>query len=417
MTPTRALALVLTLAATQARAQFCPLGETERRIVLCTPKISMAACKAAALKVGCDVVRELALLNAVVIEIPTERMTIASVKIAKNPDFTGAYEDKKVHWLKNLPDFAPGDVADLTKRMRNLQPAFAAAPSGPQPIIPWGVERVGAPKAWSRTQGLGAAIAVIDTGIDPTHPDLAGQIAGGVNVLDAQHPDNWKDDEGHGTHVSGTIAANGLNGGYSGVAPKAKLYAVKVLDSDGNGTYSDVITGIQWAVDHGIKIANMSLGADEGSDALHQAVQAALAKGLLIIAAAGNSGGPVGYPGAYPEVVAVAASDSADHLATFSNNGAGLSYIAPGVDIMSLKLGGGYTSMSGTSMASPHVSGLAALAFAEGSTTPQALRAALDKAARPIAGLTPDQEGHGMVLAGDLLPATAGGATLAMARD
>ena len=419
MNPTRALILILTLAATQARAQFCPLGETERRIVTCRPEVSMADCRAAAQKVGCTVDRELPLVHAVVIEIPAPRILIAEAKLAKAALVERVDTDRKVRWLESSPDFTAEtiDTGALTRRIKELQPQFPSA-AGPKPQIPWGVLRVGAPQAWPRTQGEGAAIAVIDTGIDASLPDLAGQVAGGVNILDPQHPDNWKDDEGHGTHVSGTIAANGLNGGIAGVAPKAKLWAVKVLDKDGNGNYDDVIAGIEWAMNHGIKIANMSLGADEGSEPLHRAVQAALAKGMLIIAAAGNSGGPVGFPGAYPEAVAVGASDSADHVAPFSSRGPQVAYIAPGVDILSLKMGGGYTSMSGTSMASPHICGLAALAFAGGATTPAALRAALDKAARPIAGLTPDLEGRGMVLAGNLStgPNQDGQAALAMLR-
>ena len=419
MNSTRALIVLLTLAATQARAQFCPLGETERRIVTCRPEVSMADCQAAAQKVGCTVARVLPLVHAVVIEIPLERMTIAEAKLAGASKVERVDTDKKVRWLHSLPDFTAAniDTGELTRHIKELQPKFPAA-VGPNPQIPWGVLRVGAPSAWTRTQGEGASVAVIDTGIDSSHPDLAGQVAGGVNIIDPQHPDNWKDDEGHGTHVSGTIAANGRNGGIAGVAPMAKLYAVKVLDKDGNGNYSDVIAGIEWAMNHGIKIANMSLGADEGSEPLHRAVQAALAKGMVIVAAAGNTGGPVGFPGAYPETIAVGASDSSDHVAPFSSRGPEVSYIAPGVEIVSTKMGGGYTSLSGTSMASPHISGLAALAFAQGATTPSALRSALDRAARPIAGLTPDLEGRGMVLAGNLVPGSAmdGGATLAMAR-
>lgn len=419
MNSTRALIVLLTLAATQARAQFCPLGETERRIVTCRPEVSMADCQAAAQKVGCTVARVLPLVHAVVIEIPLERMTIAEAKLAGASKVERVDTDKKVRWLHSLPDFTAAniDTGELTRHIKELQPKFPAA-VGPNPQIPWGVLRVGAPSAWTRTQGEGASVAVIDTGIDASHPDLAGQVAGGVNIIDPQHPDNWKDDEGHGTHVSGTIAANGRNGGIAGVAPMAKLYAVKVLDKDGNGNYSDVIAGIEWAMNHGIKIANMSLGADEGSEPLHRAVQAALAKGMVIVAAAGNTGGPVGFPGAYPETIAVGASDSSDHVAPFSSRGPEVSYIAPGVEIVSTKMGGGYTSLSGTSMASPHISGLAALAFAQGATTPSALRSALDRAARPIAGLTPDLEGRGMVLAGNLVPGSAmdGGATLAMAR-
>ena len=421
MTPTRALILALAFSATTASAQFCPLGETERRIVTCKADISMEDCQVQAQKVGCTVARLLPLVHAVVIEIPSVRMSIAEAKLAKATKVERVDTDKKVRWLHSLPDFNAGsvDTGELTRHIKELQPKFSAV--GPNPQIPWGVQRVGAPLVWSKTQGAGASVAVIDTGIDASHPDLAGQVAGGINILDPQHPDNWKDDEGHGTHVSGTIAANGKNGGVAGVAPMAKLYAVKVLDKDGNGNYDDVIAGIEWAMNHGIKIANMSLGADEGSEPLHRAVQAALAKGMLIVAAAGNSGGPVGFPGAYPEAVAVAASDGADHVAPFSCRGPEVAYIAPGVEILSTKMGGGYTTLSGTSMASPHISGLAALAFAEGATTPSELRAALDRAARPIAGLTPDTEGHGMVLAGNLggkgFPTQAGEPQVAMASE
>jgi subtilisin family serine protease len=404
MNPTRTLALALILAATQAVAQTCSPGRTERRIVTCRAEASMADCRATAETMGCSVVRELKLVHAVVISVPAGRMSAASVDPSQAATVDRVDSDRKVRWLRSLPDFNPStvDVGDLAKRIKQLQPQFPAA-AGPQAQIPWGVQRVGAPQAWAKTQGAGAAVAVIDTGIDATHPDLAGQVVGGINILDPQHPDNWKDDEGHGTHVAGTIAAAGLNGGYAGVAPKAKLYAVKVLDKDGNGNYSDVIAGIEWAMDHGVKIANMSLGADEGSDPLHNAVKAALAKGMIIIAAAGNTGGSVGYPGAYPEAVAVGASDKTDKVAPFSSRGPEVAYIAPGVDIFSLKMGGGYVSLSGTSMASPHIAGLAALAYAEGARTPSALRAALDKAANPIAGLTPDLEGRGMVLAGNLV--------------
>lgn len=404
MTLPRPAAFLLLLLAVSARAQFCPLGETERHIVTCKDGVSMEDCRTEAQKVGCSVVRLLPLIHAVVVEIPAARVFSAQAKLAAAPKVERLDSDHKVRWLRSLPnEFAAPDAGNLTKAIRDLQPRFAApAQEAASRNIPWGVQRVGAPQAWSRTQGQGAAVAVIDTGIDAAHPDLKGQVVGGVNIVDAQHPDNWADDEGHGTHVAGTIAGAGRDGGVWGVAPKAKLYAVKVLDKDGNGNYDDVIAGIEWAMNHGVKIANMSLGADEGSEPLHRAVQAALKAGMTIVAAAGNTGGAVGYPGAYPETIAVGACDSSDKVAPFSSRGPEVSFIAPGVDILSAKLGGGYVSLSGTSMASPHVSGLAALAFAEGATTPVALRQALERAARPIAGLTPDLEGRGMVLAGNL---------------
>ena len=407
MKPSNTLFLVLTLAAAApARAQVCPPGATERRIVICRAEVPMADCLAAAKNVGCAVVRRLPLIHAVVVEVAASRFFSAEAVVESPVNVERVDSDRKVRWLQDLPDsgLELAQAGELTRGMKGLQTQFAAPPASPAaaPRIPWGVARVGAPEAWPRTQGAGASVAVIDTGIDATHPDLAGQVAGGVNILDPQHPDNWKDDEGHGTHVSGTIAAKGGPGGLAGVAPRAKLYAVKVLDKDGNGSYSDVIAGIEWAMNHGIKIANMSLGAEEDSEPLHRAVQAALAQGMIIVAAAGNNSGAVGYPGAYPETIAVAASDSADKAAAFSSRGPQVAFIAPGVDIESTKLGGGYTKMSGTSMASPHVSGLAALAYAEGATTPAELRAALESAARPITGLAPDVEGRGMVLAGNL---------------
>jgi subtilisin family serine protease len=420
MTPSKLLPLLLLTIATVARAQFCPLGETERRIVSCKQDVSMEDCRAEAQKVGCTVARMLPLIHAVVIEIPSSRMFIAEAKLANAPKVERVDSDRKVRWLRNFPtsdNFGAVNFGDLNKRIHETQPRFAAPARSAQ--IPWGVQRVGAPAAWPRTEGQGAEVAVIDTGIDATHPDLSGQVLGGVNIVNPKTPDAWADDEGHGTHVAGTVAGSGQNGGIAGVAPRAKLWAVKVLDKDGNGNYSDVIAGIEWAMNHGIKIANMSLGADEGSEPLHRAVQEALAKGLTIIAAAGNSGGAVGYPGAYPETIAVGASDASDKVAGFSAQGPEVSFIAPGVDIVSTKMGGGYVALSGTSMASPHVSGLAALAFAQGATTPSALRLALTGAARPIAGLSPNAEGHGMVLAGNLggkgLDSNPNGVRLAMA--
>jgi subtilisin len=409
---TRLLLLTLLLAAANAGAQFCPLGETHRKIVICRPDATMDECRTMALKIGCSIHRLLPLIHAVVVEVPNTRMSA----LKSLPRVSSIAEDKKVHWLQTLPqEFSASGFSDTVAGMRALQNSAAAAASAPpavDPRVPWGVARVGAPDEWSRSQGDGAAVGVIDTGIDATHSDLQGQVVGGVNIVDPAHPNNWADDEGHGTHVSGTIAANGQ--GLLGVAPKAKLYAIKVLDAQGNGDYSSVIAGIQWAMDHNIKIVNMSLGADEGSDALHLAVQAALKAGVTIIAASGNTGGAVGYPGAYPEVIAVGASDSANHVAGFSSRGPQVSFIAPGVNIRSAKMGGGYVEMSGTSMATPHIAGLAALAWSLGAHDPQSLRAALTRAARPLDGLTPDLEGSGLVLAGNLGPsATAGQAVLA----
>lgn len=403
MTPTKTIALVLLMTAVRAQAQFCAFGESERRIVTCKTSSTMEECHALAQSVGCNVLRDLPSVHAVVVEITSSRLFHAEAKLNVSPAVERVDTDRMVRWLHSIPsstEFTLPDMRDLTREMRKIKtPAAPLADAE----LPWGIRRVGAPDAWTKTQGEGVKVAVIDTGIDAAHPDLAGQVAGGFNALSGAKPDAWQDDEGHGTHVAGTIAAKRDGKGVVGVAPKARLYAVKVLDKDGNGNYSDVIAGIEWAASHGMKVANMSLGADEGSEPLHRAVQAALKAGMTIVAAAGNSGGTVGFPGSYPECIAVGASDSGDKVADFSSRGPEVDFIAPGVDILSDKMGGGTVSLSGTSMATPHMTGLAALAAAGGATTPSAIRSALTRAAKPLAGLTPDLEGSGLVLAGELI--------------
>src|SRR5579885_1355323 len=236
MISSRVLAVLLTLVAVGARAQFCPLGETERRIVTCKDGTTMDQCLAAARTAGCNVVRAIPLIHAVVIEVPSIRAFAADAKLNNNATVSAVDSDPKVRWLHSLPsDFSVPDLSPIRDQLRKIKENRPAPVASSDPRVPWGVLRVGAPQAWSRTQGAGAVVGVIDTGIDATHPDLQGQVLGGVNILNPQHPETWADDEGHGTHVSGTIAANGRD--LLGVAPQAKLYAIKVLDKDGNGNY------------------------------------------------------------------------------------------------------------------------------------------------------------------------------------
>ncbi len=411
MSPRRLPLVILTvLLATSVRAQFCPLdaGETVQKIVACKPGVTTDACRKLAQSVGCAVIRELPSINAIVIELPAFRADGAEAKLMRTFQVDLVETDKKVNWLKAVTvappltaaQFAWGDAAkDILKRISAIKPAATEDPEQP-----WGIRRVNAAAAWTspRGQGQGTAVAIIDTGISRTHPDLAGVVVGGFNALDPKKPEAWDDDQGHGSHVAGTIAGKRDGKGVVGVAPMAKLYAVKVLDKDGNGGFSDVIAGIEWAASHGIKIANMSLGADEGSEALKRAVTAANKAGLLIIAAAGNSGGPVGYPASYPETIAVAASNIKDGVADFSSRGPEVDFIAPGVDVKSVNKDGGWVELSGTSMATPHVAGLAALAVARGASTPAAIRAMFKKAATPLPGLTPALQGAGMIDAGKL---------------
>lgn len=244
--------------------------------------------------------------------------------------------------------------------------------------VPWGVGKINAPVVWQNlnNKGTGIKVAILDTGIQYNHPDLKNNIKGGVNFVGkndgSTNPKIWNDKYGHGTHVAGIVAATGNNGiGVVGVAPEASLYAVKVLGNSGFGSTSDVIQGIQWAADNA-QIASMSFSSSSPSRAEQDAVNAARAKGLVLIAAAGNSGDgdastdDVGYPARYDAVIAVAATDSSDNVASWSSDGNEVVVAAPGVNILSTYKGSRYATASGTSMAAPHVTGTAALMLKAG---------------------------------------------------
>jgi subtilisin family serine protease len=366
--------------------------------VACKEDVSLDQCEAAARTAGCAVVRRLGLIHAVVISVPLARLPQAESRLSMNRDVRAVYGSEKRNWLESvgggsrgaLPAFAFPDLGEIPRFVR--APGAVAGPSAEADREqPWGVQRVKAALAWPRAQGARVKVAVIDTGVDRDHKDLS--VAGGFNAVDPAQPQAWDDKEGHGTHVAGTIAAKRDGEGVVGVAPLAQIYAVRVLDENGNGTYDDVIAGIDWAVANGMQVANMSLGADEGSPALELAVKKAAERGLVIVAASGNSAGPVGYPAKYPETIAVGASDAQDKTAWFSNRGEEVDFIAPGVDVVSLKLGGGLDTLSGTSMATPHVAGLAALAISLGSRD---ARATLVEAATKLPGATDHEQGHGL---------------------
>jgi subtilisin len=229
----------------------------------------------------------------------------------------------------------------------------------------WGVSHIGADVAHAGgNQGAGVHIAVIDSGIDGTHEDLDATYKGGYDFVSNDSDPADDTAMSHGTHVAGIIAAEANGIGVIGVAPQAAIYAVKVLDADGYGTLEGVIAGIEWAVDNGMDIANLSL---EGPDfqSLHDACDAAYAAGMLLVAAGGNTNGnEVKYPAAYSSVIAVTATDAVDQAASFSPLGPELELAAPGAEILSTVRGGGYDVLSGTSQAAPHVSGIAALFIA-----------------------------------------------------
>ncbi|MCX5794554.1 MAG: S8 family peptidase [Elusimicrobia bacterium] len=409
------LALILTLGLlvpAAAHAKSCPTDTSKlrRHIVSCRAENSMAQCRKAVAAISCSVQRELALINAVVITVPEDEMGTLEYKLASAPEVQAYEEDKYVKWITaaelTLPKFEFPPIQSLVPAFQSTSKAGPKA--GAQ--LPWGIARVNAPAAWKTSMGAGVKVAVIDTGIDYNHAALKVNVKGGFNAVDEKNPNDFMDDQGHGSHVSGTIAGvyNGGNGagnsGVIGVAPKASLYGVKVLDAQGGGSYSTIIAGIEWAVKNGMQVANMSLGAPEGTDALHQAIIAAKKAGLVIMAAAGNdSGAPVGYPAAYPETICVTASNDQDQMASFSSKGSALTFIAPGEDILSVKLGGGYIKHSGTSMATPHMTGLGALAIASGAKGFAGVKNALMKAATQLPGLAADEQGYGLVDAAKLV--------------
>jgi subtilisin len=235
--------------------------------------------------------------------------------------------------------------------------------------IPDGVKQVKAPDAWNISKGKGIRVAVLDTGIDFNHPDLKDNYVEGVSfVKDAPTP---MDDHGHGTHCAGTIAAATNDVGIIGVAPEASLYAVKVLDKNANGLFSSSIAGIDWCIQKYINIVSMSLGSDSVPTAVELICNLAWSKGLLIVAGAGNQeGNPVppqqsnvDYPARYKNVIAVSSVDHDDVIAPNSARGPEVDLCAPGVDILSTVPDSKYCKMSGTSVACPHVSGVAALAW------------------------------------------------------
>ena len=254
--------------------------------------------------------------------------------------------------------------------------ATKPTPTQPSEVLPWGVDRIDTDLVWGITTGDPIQVAIVDTGIDVKHPDLVGNLKGGVSTV--AYTRKYNDDNGHGTHVAGIAAAidNTI-----GVGPKIDLYAVKVLDRRGSGYLSDVIEGLDWAVANGMQVVNMSLGTASDVQSFHDAVARVYAAGITQVAAAGNTGGAVIYPATYPEVIAVSATDNTDTIASWSSRGLEIDLAVPGVSIYSTYKGSTYKTLSGTSMAAPHVAGVAALVL----TVPEKCEFLLDS----VSGCSP----------------------------
>ncbi|WP_052696189.1 S8 family peptidase [Palaeococcus ferrophilus] len=320
---------------------------------------------AGVLNLGGHVVYQFRLIDAAVVEVPST----AVGRLKRLPGVEKVEFDHQAVILKGKPSGAG-----------------KPKPSQPPQEVPWGIERVKAPSVWSTTDGSSNGViqvAILDTGIDYDHPDLAANLAWGVSTLRGRvstKPKDYRDQNGHGTHVAGTIAALNNDIGVVGVAPGVQIYAIRVLDASGRGSYSDIAIGIEQAIlgpdgvadkdgdgiiagdpdDDAAEVISMSLGGSADDSYLHDMIIQAYNAGIVIVAASGNEGASSpSYPAAYPEVIAVGASDINDNIASFSNRQPEVS--APGVDVLSTYPDDTYKTLSGTSMATPHVSGVVAL--------------------------------------------------------
>jgi subtilisin family serine protease len=260
--------------------------------------------------------------------------------------------------------------------------AAPASAADPRRSEQWNLELIESDTAHRVSTGAGAVVAVVDSGVQADHPDLAGHVGAGYDVI--QGDTTAQDGDGHGTHVSGIIGAASGNGiGVESVAPGATIMPIRVLGDDGGGSTDDVARGVDYARTHGADVINLSLGSDvpligaTGGDAFDAAIHRAIAAGIVVVAAAGNNGVPVcEQPAAGDGLLCVGAVDKRRQRSFFSSFGSGLGLVAPGgsggssampgEDILSTFTGSAYMELAGTSQAAPHVSGVAALLVARG---------------------------------------------------
>jgi thermitase len=228
-------------------------------------------------------------------------------------------------------------------------------------IIGWEITQFNIQKLWSKTTGKGTKIAVVDTGCDLYHPDIKNNIIPGKNFV-SKNKDPI-DDNSHGTHCIGSIAAENNVTGMVGIAPECKIVPVKVLDGDGNGKLKNIVDGIIWSADIGVDFISLSLGSPNPASLLENAISYANTKGCIVFCAAGNAGTNhnIMYPARYKNTIAIGSIDKSLQRTSFTCSGDELDFLTPGHDILSCVPGGGYALMSGTSMSTPFAVGCAAL--------------------------------------------------------
>jgi subtilisin family serine protease len=240
----------------------------------------------------------------------------------------------------------------------------------PKEVIDYGVKMVGAPLEWSETQGEEIKVGIIDTGIDLNHEDLIGKVVDYYNFT-SDNPKEINDENGHGTHVAGIVAANKNSVGVVGVAPKCKLFIAKAFDKEGNAETKNIVNSIKWLSSKGVNVINMSFSTQEFISDYNDLIKKCYHQGILCVCAAGNEGNgkdTIEYPARFPETVSVTAVDINKKVADFSSTGPRADVSAPGKDILSTWPNSTYRTLSGTSMATPLITGAVAILQAKAKT-------------------------------------------------
>ncbi|RMF84760.1 MAG: hypothetical protein D6736_18700 [Nitrospinota bacterium] len=394
-------------------------AENGRRIVVFQPGTPETVQEQVVAESGSTILQQLPLLNAVVIQLPSGQEQAALALLQSHPEVQAIETDPTIQ------------AEALSNGIQGLITPVDAAPFG----YTWNLLQIGFDQVDPAIQGAGVQVAILDTGIDATHPELSPQVVGGYNARAGGMEGDFMDYNGHGTHVAGIIHT---------IAPQATLYAVRVLDEAGGGYLSDLINGLSWVYQQpAIRVVNMSLGFYQGSPLLQQIVQLLQQKGVVMVTSVGNydcgipaseggdsigatseggdseggdseggdgSGGDgagpsctwqVKYPARYPETIGVGATDSTANITTYSVEGVEVDVVAPGgtreVPVLSTYPGGGYGVGSGTSQAAAHVSGLVALLLGVNpSLTPDDIRMVLQDTALDL-GVTGTLQGAGLI--------------------
>jgi subtilisin len=253
-------------------------------------------------------------------------------------------------------------MADPIYRLPPYRLDALVAPSDLGQVQDWGIGAGKIPEAWLLTKGEGVKVAVLDTGVEASHPDLVGQFA--IPPADGTgSPIGANDKQGHGTHCAGIVAGSDNSEGIVGVSPKCKLIVGKVLGDDGSGRSSWIAAGIRWAVSKGAHVISMSLGSPFDDATMAAAIAEAASQGVFIVCAAGNSGqgAEAEYPGADRNAVAIASINESGKVSDYSSRGRHVMFAAPGEKILSTFPVARYAKLSGTSMACPFIAGLVAL--------------------------------------------------------